>query len=353
MSSAAAPRPRPAIGDDSRPPGHRTGSGPRTRAGPALRTIDLGPGGGPAHHGAVPGIYVETRIRGPLEEIWQRTQEPALHERWDLRFTTIEYLPRPDPAEPQRFRYATRIGFGLRIEGEGESVGSRGEADGARTSALKFWSDEPWSLIRTGSGYWQYVPTPDGVRFLTWYDYEVRLGAPGRLLDALAFRPLLGWATAWSFDRLRLWIEAGLDPAVGRRQALIHAIARLALATVWIYHGLVPKLLARHPDELDLLRRAGIPGGAAPAILLVLGWAEIGFGAVLLLAWSHRWLLLVSMALVGVAGLVVAVTAPGYLVAAFNPVSLNLLVVALGAVGWLGARDAPSAARCRRAPESP
>jgi hypothetical protein len=79
----------------------------------------------------VPGIYVETRIQGPLEEVWRLTQERALHERWDLRFTTIEYLPRPDPAAPQRFRYATRIDFGLRIEGAGESVGSRDGAGGA------------------------------------------------------------------------------------------------------------------------------------------------------------------------------------------------------------------------------
>jgi hypothetical protein len=57
------------------------------------------------------------------------------------------------------------------------------------------------------------------------------------------------------------------------------------------------------------------------------------------------------MALAGAAGLLVAVTAPGYLVAAFNPVSLTLLVLALGAAGWVAARDAPSAARCRRAPE--
>ena len=54
------------------------------------------------------GIYVETFIRGPLEEVWSRTQDPALHQRWDLRFSGIEYLPRPDPSQPHRFRYSTR-----------------------------------------------------------------------------------------------------------------------------------------------------------------------------------------------------------------------------------------------------
>ncbi len=57
-------------------------------------------------------IYVETLIRSDLEKVWRYTQTPELHSRWDLRFTDIHYLPRPDPPIPQRFRYQTRIGFG-------------------------------------------------------------------------------------------------------------------------------------------------------------------------------------------------------------------------------------------------
>jgi hypothetical protein len=164
-----------------------------------------------------PPIYVETRIRAPLEDVWEKTQRPELHERWDLRFSAIDYLPRAD-GEPQRFRYATRLGFGLRIEGTGESVGDRLGAAG-RTSALTFRSGDSKSLIREGSGYWRYVPTAHGVRFLTRYDYEPRWGIAGRLLDRLLFRRLLGWATAWSFDRLRIWLEDGIPPERSRRLA--------------------------------------------------------------------------------------------------------------------------------------
>jgi hypothetical protein len=64
-----------------------------------------------------PGIYVEILICADADEIWRRTQIPDLHERWDLRFTAIEYLPRRSEDEPQRFVYSTRIGFGLSIEG--------------------------------------------------------------------------------------------------------------------------------------------------------------------------------------------------------------------------------------------
>ena len=159
----------------------------------------------------MPGIYVEINIQCPMEDLWAKTQTPELHQQWDLRFSDISYLPRPDESQPQRFRYATRVGFGIAIVGEGETVAAQ-EADGSRTSALKFWSTDTRSLIREGSGYWKYIPTTNGIRFLTWYDYTVRFGLLGRCFDAAVFRPLMGWATAWSFDRLRRWLEEGLDP---------------------------------------------------------------------------------------------------------------------------------------------
>src|SRR6185295_8912535 len=110
----------------------------------------------------MPGIYVEIDMQCAMEDLWSKTQSPELHSRWDLRFTDIEYLPRPDSSQPQRFLYATRIGFGLRIAGEGETLGTR-QADDSRTSALKFWSEDPKSLIREGSGYWQYIPIANGI----------------------------------------------------------------------------------------------------------------------------------------------------------------------------------------------
>jgi hypothetical protein len=157
-------------------------------------------------------IYVEALMHAPMDNLWEKTQRPELHQRWDLRFTRIKYLPRDDETQPQRFLYSTRIGFGLEISGEGESIGTKSADDGSRTSALRFWSHDRRSLILEGSGYWRYVPSVDGVRFLTSYDYRTRFGLAGRIIDRLLFRRLLGWATAWSFDRLRLWLEEGSEP---------------------------------------------------------------------------------------------------------------------------------------------
>lgn len=294
-------------------------------------------------------LYVEIFIRSPIEELWRLTQVPEVHERWDIRFSHIEYLPRPDVNEPQRFRYATRLGFGKTIEGGGESTGTH-EADGRRTSALRFWSDDPVSLIREGSGYWKYVPCPDGVRFLTRYDYTVRFGIAGRVFDRLVFRPLIGWATAWSFDRLRLWLEEGVTPELSRRTAIAYTIARVMLAFIFFWHGLVPKLLTRHEDEFLMLTAGGVSSATADWMVFAAGIAEISLAGAILIWWQSRALLVVCMLLMAVALVAVGVTSPRYLGHAFNPVTLNLSVVALAGVCLALWRDQPSASRCRRQP---
>jgi hypothetical protein len=299
-----------------------------------------------SHGVAAPPIYVEILIRGPIEQVWEKTQAPGVHQRWDLRFSEITYRERQE-GEPQRFDYATRIGAGIRIEGEGESVGTHEVSTGERTSSLKFWSADQKSLIATGSGYWRYIPEPQGTRFLTWYDYRTRFGAIGRAIDRVLFRPLIGWATAWSFDRLRLWIELGIPPDVSRNRMVSYTIARGVIATVWLYHGLVPKLIFRSASEAALLANSGIHSSAA---LLTVGWAEIMFGAIVLLLWRAAWPLWATLMAMVVALATVALTSPNALVGAFNPVTFNLCVAALALVSLLTRADLPSASRCRRAP---
>lgn len=152
------------------------------------------------------GIYVETVIDAEVERVWAATQDPRQHVRWDVRFSEI--VPEPEDADgATRFTYVRRSLL-HDVHGIGVSIGERRRADGTRTSALRFGTDDPLSPIRAGRGYWRYVPTEDGrTRFITGYDYDSGWGP----LDVLV-RPLLGWATAWSFDRLRIWLEGGPEP---------------------------------------------------------------------------------------------------------------------------------------------
>ncbi len=298
------------------------------------------------------GIYVEIYLRAPLEEVWRLTQQPEEHQRWDLRFSTIEYLPRPSLDEPQRFLYTTRIGFGLTIRGTGESVGEARTPSGEATSSLRFASEDAKSLIRSGSGYWRYVPLGEGVRFFTWYDYTTRFGPLGRLADLL-FRPLIGWATAWSFDCLRLWLEEGQSPELSIHLSAIHAAARLTLAFVWLWHGLVPKLLFHHRDELMMLAQSGIATPSLHTALNLFGSAEILFGIILLLTWRVRWIFLANAVAMVLATLAVSIRSPSYITSAFNPVTLNLSVFALAIIGWFASSSLPTATRCKRRQPAP
>ncbi len=292
------------------------------------------------------GIFVKILIRAPLEELWRHTQDPALHEQWDLRFTRIRYLPRASEDEPQRFEYSTRIGFGVEICGEGESVGDRELPNGERASSLKFNSGHPLSLIKKGSGYWKYIPTAEGVWFITWYEYDTRFGIVGRLLDRAVFRPMMAWATAWSFDSLRMWLTRNQAPAVSRVLGLAHAISRGALAAIFAWHGLVPKLLARDADEIALLAAGGAPADNIPMALTALGIAELLFAAVLLLFRRKTWPAWITFALMLIVTAGISITAPRYVSAAFNPITLNFSVAAFALLDILTLRHTPSASHC-------
>jgi len=174
---------------------------------------------------------VETPSRSEADDLWRLTQEPGLHQRWDLRFTRIEYLPPPDGIDDrQQFRYSVSLLPGLRVAGTGVCAGERVRPDGTRTSVLRFGSGQRLSLIRSGTGYWRYVPTPAGIRFLTGYDYLPGWGRLGEPADLL-FRPFMGWATAWSFDRLRIWLEDGIPPERSLRLWMLDAGLRTVAAT--------------------------------------------------------------------------------------------------------------------------
>ncbi|NIZ93386.1 hypothetical protein, partial [Kineococcus rubinsiae] len=177
-------------------------------------------------------LYVETLVDCDADRLWHLTQAPELHPRWDLRFSAIRPTER-DAAGHQHFTYALALphprAAALTVTGTGVSVGERRDAQGRGTSALRFRPHGRLSPLGEGSGYWRYVPTPQGVRFLTGYDYAPGWGGLGAVLDPLLVRPALGWATAWSFDRLRLWAADGLDPATTRDRALRDAAVRAAV----------------------------------------------------------------------------------------------------------------------------
>jgi uncharacterized membrane protein YphA (DoxX/SURF4 family) len=286
-------------------------------------------------------LTAETVIADNLDRVWQLTHTPEAHVRWDLRFTDIEPLPSTGPGAPQRFRYARQIGGGLVIEGWGETVGQPDQ----RGSALRFGSGDPRSLIREGSGCWIYKEQPGGVRFSTVYDYAVRFGWAGRVLDRLLFRPLMVWTTRWSFDRLRLWIEQGISPELSLRLWGVKTAARVLLGLVWVLEGLVPKLLAVSPGELELVRRSGLFWPTPAMTLGLLGAVEVLAGLWLIAGRAERWSVgIASLVMLFLASLV-ASAEPAALADPLGGLSKNLGLLACALVVWALSPMTPSARR--------
>ncbi len=231
-------------------------------------------------------IYVATEMKTTIEKLWEYTQEPDLHTEWDARFTEISYLEKKE-GEPQKFLYKTKIGFGLEIGGEGESIGEIRKETGERISSLKFWTDNTLSLIRIGRGYWKYTPHKECIHFETQYDYDTRYGRIGNVIDSYMFRPLLGWATAWSFDALKLWLEKGLHPRLLIRRTMTYWLVCFLFAFVWIYQGIVPKIIFSHPEEVKMLSLIG-SNESSVFILKMIGILEIIFGAIWVLPLPKR-----------------------------------------------------------------
>jgi hypothetical protein len=101
-------------------------------------------------------------------------------------------------------------------------------------------------------------------------------------------------------------------------------------------------------DEKIMLAAAGLPLGLLP----VIGVVELVFAAVTLGLWRWRPFFLLNMLAMAGALITVAIQSPTYLVAAFNPVTLNTGMIVLSIIGYSSAAQLPSAARClRRAPK--
>lgn len=124
---------------------------------------------------------------------------------------------------------------------------------------------------------------------------------------------------------------------------LLADICRYAVAFVWIYQGIVPKLLGPDAVELEMDLALGISADQAVAVAMTAGVVEVMIGCVVLLVRDRAWPYWLTLALmIGLLGYVSLMT-PDLLTAAFNPTSVNVAVGALALVGIVLHRE-------RRAP---
>ncbi len=116
---------------------------------------------------------------------------------------------------------------------------------------------------------------------------------------------------------------------------IIHQICRYTVGGIWLYQGLVPKLLGPHVDELAMSRAFGIPSELQPALSQLIGAGEIAFGILLIVLHERAWRQWLSAIVTALLLAFVALYAPAYLAGAFNPVVMNGASIALSAIAIL------------------
>ena len=107
-------------------------------------------------------------------------------------------------------------------------------------------------------------------------------------------------------------------------------LARYVIGLTWIYHGLIPKLLRIAPLEQAMSENFGFSDEHTYLLIKAAGIGEILFGIIFI--WLYRIKTVLWLNLMALAGLLVfaAVMTPYILLEAFNPVTTNIPLIALG-----------------------
>lgn len=119
------------------------------------------------------------------------------------------------------------------------------------------------------------------------------------------------------------------------RAPAVRIACRWALGLVWLYEGVVPKLLFIRADQLELVERSGLYFGTPENFLKLLGIAQAAFALWLLAGYAER--LAVAIATGGMAILIVLVARnnPGMLTDPYGALIKDLCLIACAYAVWL------------------
>jgi peptidoglycan/LPS O-acetylase OafA/YrhL len=115
----------------------------------------------------------------------------------------------------------------------------------------------------------------------------------------------------------------------------IKVISRVALGLVWLYEGLVPKLLFLRADELGLVRKSGVFWRTPEWTLQVLGVAQIAFGLWLIIGRAERLAVATATIWMFVLILLVAGCNPSMLTDPYGALVKDLCLIACAITVWM------------------
>jgi uncharacterized membrane protein YphA (DoxX/SURF4 family) len=119
--------------------------------------------------------------------------------------------------------------------------------------------------------------------------------------------------------------------------------ARLSLGVVWIYEGLIPKILFfhAHSEQTDLVRRSGFYWITPEFTLIVLGVVQVIVGIILVIGWQERAAVVLATLAMCVLIVFVATGDPAMLTDPFGALVKDLCLGACALTVWLLAPLAP------------
>ena len=114
----------------------------------------------------------------------------------------------------------------------------------------------------------------------------------------------------------------------------VRIICRLALGVVWLYEGLVPKLLFVRQDQIDLVERSGLFVGTPEFFLQLLGVGQVVCGLWLLAGFAERLAVFIATAGMVILIVLVACANPAMLTDPYGALIKDLCLIACAFTVW-------------------
>lgn len=130
----------------------------------------------------------------------------------------------------------------------------------------------------------------------------------------------------------------------------LHALkvaCRASIAFVWIWEGLVPKILHPNQTQFDMVRRSGVWLGSPEITLHWLGWAMVVAGLAILSGIRERLAVLIATLTVLVLMVLVISNEPRSITDPYGGLAKDACLFACAAVVWCLAPLVPNRPKCR------
>jgi uncharacterized membrane protein YphA (DoxX/SURF4 family) len=126
-----------------------------------------------------------------------------------------------------------------------------------------------------------------------------------------------------------------IDPEMnGGLLLMFKRVARLCLGFIWIYLGLVPKLLTQVPLEHDVVRRTGLYLSSPTLTIRAIGLFEIGLGFWLVTGFREKLACVVTSGFLIVLMVLAVIQEPMLLAGPFGGMAKNCAVLVLAWMVW-------------------